>query len=85
VCSGFIPHMALSVGITCLHKSEDGHCLGFFFVFTIIFHVTNISQIFPFFLCIGAHALGFVGYVCSINFYLPFDEYACFTPIFIAY
>jgi hypothetical protein len=25
------------------------------------------SQIFPFFLCIGAHALDFVGLVCSIN------------------
>jgi hypothetical protein len=24
------------------------------------------------FLCMGAHALGFVGYVCSTNFYLLF-------------
>jgi hypothetical protein len=28
------------------------------------------SQIFPFFLCIGAHAVSFVGSVCSINLYL---------------
>jgi hypothetical protein len=30
------------------------------------------SQFFPPFHCIGAHALGFVGYVCSENLYLRF-------------
>jgi hypothetical protein len=30
------------------------------------------SQLFFQFLCIDAHALGFVGYVCSTNFYLLF-------------
>jgi hypothetical protein len=30
------------------------------------------SQIFHFLLRISPHALGFVGWVCSINFYLPF-------------
>jgi hypothetical protein len=32
---------------------------------------TCLHKFFPF-LCMGVHALGFVGYVCSTNFYLLF-------------
>jgi hypothetical protein len=47
------------------------------------------SQIFPF-LCIGALALGFVGYVCSKKKILPpfpsqFHACTCFITIFIVY
>jgi hypothetical protein len=34
--------------------------------------ITTCLHIFFSFLCMGAHALGFVGYVCSTNFYLHF-------------
>jgi hypothetical protein len=33
---------------------------------------TTCLHSFPSFHCIGAHALGFVGYVCSTNFFLLF-------------
>jgi hypothetical protein len=35
-------------------------------------NTTCLHKFFPPFLCIGAHALGFVSYVCSTNFYLLF-------------
>jgi hypothetical protein len=47
-------------------------------VLTMVYSTQNywvlphVFTIFPPFLCIGAHALGFVGYVCSTNFYLIF-------------
>jgi hypothetical protein len=42
-----------------------------YWVFGIGGITTCLHKIFSF-LCMGAHALGFVGYVCSTDFYLPF-------------
>jgi hypothetical protein len=41
----------------------DGHCLGLFCIYNNFFHNKKkvFTIIFVTFLCIGAHALGFVG------------------------